>query len=170
MNRVKSAFASDRGRFDAGHPAERILDSIHFAVLSIALKSEREISDASTTPRNLDLKGKTAHPLVPPDLLNAFVFLGNLALQTPEIREKPTYPNGCRRHISFSARPVPRETPLYCRTNYRPLPPDGKRHPLWPNQSVSGLSATSRCNEHLPACAFSFAKQTLGIIPGFGNK
>jgi len=58
MNRVKSAFASDRERLDAGHLAEKILDSILFAVLSIALKSERDISDASKTPGNRDLKGK----------------------------------------------------------------------------------------------------------------
>ena len=72
MNRVKSTFSSDRGRLDVGHLAERILASILFAVVSIALKSERDISDASKTPGNRDLKGKAANPLVPPDLLNAF--------------------------------------------------------------------------------------------------
>jgi hypothetical protein len=54
MNRGKSTFASDRGRLDVGHPAERILASILFAVLSIALKSERDISDASKTQGNRD--------------------------------------------------------------------------------------------------------------------
>ena len=84
MNRVKSAFVSDRGRLDAGHLAERILASNLFAVLSIALKSERDISDASKTPGNRDLKGKTSHPLVPPDLLNAFFFLYTLERKITE--------------------------------------------------------------------------------------
>jgi len=84
MNRVKSAFASDRGKLDAGHLAERILASILFAVFSITLKSERDISAPSTTPGNLDLKGKAAHPLVPQDLLNEFFFLYTLERKITE--------------------------------------------------------------------------------------
>jgi len=59
MKRIKSTFASDRGRLDAGHRAERILASILFAVLAIVLKSEKDIADASTIPGSLDLLGKT---------------------------------------------------------------------------------------------------------------
>ena len=74
MKHIRSTFASDRGRLDAGHPAERILASILFAVLSIDLKSEKDIADASTIPGSPDLKGKTAgchfHSLVPPGPLN----------------------------------------------------------------------------------------------------
>jgi len=84
MNRVKSTFSSERGRLDVGHPAERILASILFAVVSIALKSERDISDASKTQGNRDLRGKTAHPLVPPDILNAFFFLYTLERKITE--------------------------------------------------------------------------------------
>ena len=78
MKHIKLAFVSDRGRFDAGHRAEKILVSILSAVFSIVLKSEKDISDASTIRGCIDLKGKTGHPLVPPDLLNAFFFLHTL--------------------------------------------------------------------------------------------
>ena len=74
MEHVKSTFASDRGRFDAGHRAERIFASTLFVDLSIFLKSEQGIADVSTIPRGPDLSGKTAgchfHSLVPPGPLN----------------------------------------------------------------------------------------------------
>jgi integrase len=44
MKHIKSTFALDRGRLDVGYPAESILASILFAVLSIALKSVRPIA------------------------------------------------------------------------------------------------------------------------------
>jgi error-prone DNA polymerase len=74
IKHIKSTFESNRGRFDAGHRAERILASILFAVLSIFRKSGQDIADASIIPGSLDLSDKTGrcrfHSLVPPGPLN----------------------------------------------------------------------------------------------------